>query len=128
MASKIEAQGPAEADEPELSWLPRERASFLIASLGSVTRVAETLGVSKSQPTRWRNGQERPSVAVATRLLDLDHVLARAMLLWPREVALDWLESPNSYLDHARPIDVLQTRGAGEVLDAIDSALSGTYA
>ena len=109
-------------------WLPKERIAFLIDSYGGVTKVARALGVAPSQPSRWRKGTERPGLDAARRLLDLDHVLARALLLWEPTAAHIWLESPNAHLGHARPVDVLATRGAGEVLDALDAALSGAYA
>jgi len=84
--------------------------------------------VSKSQPSRWKSGAELPGPEAARRLVDLDHALSRALLLWEPKTAVTWLESPNGYLDRARPIDVLMTRGSSEVLDALDAALSGAYA
>lgn len=116
--------GPAK----QTSWLAKERTEFLIGAYGGVTKLARTLGVSASQPSRWREGSERPGLETAKRLLDLDHVIARALLLWAPDVAVTWLESPNAFLDHARPIDVVLSRGTGEVLDALDAALSGAYA
>jgi putative toxin-antitoxin system antitoxin component (TIGR02293 family) len=110
------------------SWLPRERTQFVIDHYGGVSKLARLLGVAKSQPSRWKSGAEVPSLDTARRLVDLDHVLTRALLLWEPEAAVTWLESPNGYLDHARPIDVLMTRGASEVLDALDAALGGAYA
>ena len=110
------------------AWQPKEQTEFLIGSVGGVTRLAELLDVAKSQPTRWRQGTEVPSLPVAQKLLDLDAVFRRALLLWEPEVARIWLESPNAYLDHARPMDVLLTRGASEVIEALDSALAGGYA
>lgn len=109
-------------------WLPQQRADFVISTYGGVSKVAAALGVSKSQPSRWRSGAELPSADAARRLVDLDHVLSRALLLWEPETAVIWMESPNGFLDHARPIDVLVTRGSGEVIDALDAALSGAYA
>ena len=117
-------EGRAEA----VSWHPAARAEFVIELYGGVTKVARALRVSKSQPSRWRSGQEVPSLDAARRLADLDHVLTRALLLWEPAVAVTWLESPNGYLDGARPIDVLVTRGSTEVIDALDAALSGAYA
>src|SRR6476646_1098430 len=119
---------PAPARRPRAAvaqpaWLPKERIAFLIDSYGGVTKVARALGVAPSQPSRWRSGLERPGIDAARRLLDLDHVLARALLLWEPAVALDWLESPNAYLDQARPVDVVANRGAGDVLDALDAAV-----
>ncbi len=109
-------------------WRPQECTAFLIDSFGGVTNVARTLGVSASQPSRWRSGVERPGPETSRRLLDLTHVYSRALLLWEEPVARDWLQSPNAYLDHARPVDVLATRGASEVLDALDATQSGVYA
>jgi DNA-binding transcriptional regulator YdaS (Cro superfamily) len=98
-----------------------ERTGFLVERLGGGTKVANLLGVSKSQPTRWRNGQEQPSPAKAREIVDLDHVVARASLLWEPEVVQAWLEGSNAYLQGARPIDVLQVRGVSEVLAALEA-------
>ncbi|MDN5797837.1 MAG: helix-turn-helix domain-containing protein [Intrasporangium sp.] len=107
--------------------LTMQRTEFLVEALGGITRLAELLDVSKSQPSRWRSGKEQPSPAKARELIDLDHVLARATLIWESEVAIDWLFGSNSYLDGARPIDVLRVRGSSEVLDALDAAAAGAF-
>ncbi len=106
----------------------QERTEFLISAIGSGTALAEVLGVARSQPTRWRHGQESPSPETARELIDLDHVMARALMLFPQPVAVDWLTSANSYLDNARPIDVLRTRGSAEVIDALDATMAGAFA
>lgn len=107
--------------------LAMQRTEFLIDALGSGSALADVLGVSRSQPTRWRTGKESPSPQVARELVDLDHVMARASMLFTQPVALDWLTSSNSYLDGARPIDVLKTRGSAEVIAALDAALAGAF-
>lgn len=104
-----------------------QRTEFLVETLGSVTAVAELLNVNKSQTSRWKSGADQPSPGKARELLDLDHVLARAVLLWEPEVAIDWLLGSNSYLDGARPIDVLRLRGSSEVLQALDAAAAGAF-
>lgn len=101
------------------------RAEFLIETLGGGTRLAELLGVNRSQPTRWRKGVEQPSPIHARLMIDLEHVLDRALLLWTPKVALSWLTGTNSYLEGARPIDVLLSRGSSEVLDALDATEAG---
>jgi hypothetical protein len=100
-----------------------ERLDYLAASLGS-NRVAELLGVSKSQPSRWRARKDGISADNRRRLLDLDYVVARLDLLYPPEQAGIWLTSHNSVLG-ARPIDVLKLRGAGPVVAAIDAEEQG---
>ena len=106
----------------------QQRTELLITAVGSAAKLADILGVSRSQPTRWRKGDESPSPQKARELVDLDHVMARALMLFPQPVALDWLNSANAYLDGARPIDVLQLRGSTEVIDALDAAMSGAFA
>lgn len=101
------------------------RTEFLIEAVGGGAALAALLGVNRSQPTRWRQGAERPSPVSARMMIDLEHVLDRAMLLWAPSIALAWLGGTNAYLDGARPIDVLRTRGVSEVLDALDAAEAG---
>jgi uncharacterized protein (DUF2384 family) len=112
----------------EPAWQPKEQTQFLIDNYGGVTKLAAVLEVSKSQPSRWKDGVEVPSLAAAKKILDLAAVLRRALLLWEPEVARIWLESSNAYLDHARPIDVVMSRGPSEVIEALDSALAGGFA
>lgn len=107
--------------------LAMERTEFLIDAVGGGSTLADLLGVSRSQPTRWRTGKESPSPQIARELVDLDHVMARASMLFTQPVALDWLNSSNSYLDGARPIDVLKIRGSAEVIAALDAAMAGAF-
>ncbi len=106
---------------------PAMRTELVIHAVGTVEGVADLLGVSKSQPSRWRQGKERPNVATRRLLLDLEHVMARAHLLFTPEVAWDWLTGSNAYLEGARPIDVLRMRGASEVIDALDAATQDAF-
>ena len=110
-------RGAQPADDP----LSAERTRWLVAALGGGRRLAEILGVSPSQPSRWATGPERPGVRVAPALIDLEHVLARVRLVWAEPAASTWLTSANTYLNGARPADVLVLRGPGPVLDALDA-------
>lgn len=90
--------------------------------------VADLLGVARSQPSRWRSRRERPSPESRKRLSDLDHVLDRLLLeLHPDQAGL-WLTGPNPHLGGARPVDVLELRGAAAVLPAIDALAVGAFA
>lgn len=109
-------------------WAAQQRTVFLLDNFGGVTKLAGALDVSKSQPSRWKTGEEVPGPEAASRLLDLDYVFAFAMQAWDPAVVTDWLESPNGFLDNARPIDVLRQRGSGEVIDALRATISGGYA
>lgn len=109
-------------------WKAAERAAFLIDALGGVSKLAEALGVSKSQPGRWRDGTEKPGATAAKNLLDLDHVMGRASLVWAPDVAALWMNSSNAFLEGAKPIDVLITRGPNDVISALDATMSGAFA
>jgi len=61
----------------------------------------------------------------APLLIDLEHVLAKARLIWGEDAAKRWLSSANSYLEGARPLDVLQHRGPSAVLDALEAEMWG---
>jgi hypothetical protein len=114
-------------DLRDTSWQPVQRADFLVRILGN-KRVAELLSVSASQPSQWRRAKEVPGPEVAPVLLDLDHVVGRLLLIWDASVIVDWLTGPNAFLDGARPIDVLATRGSTEVIEAIEAEAQGAYA
>jgi hypothetical protein len=113
--------------EKSINWQPDVRASRVIRVLGN-RRAATLLGVAESQPSRWRRALEVPSSQVAPMLVDLDHIIARLQLVWDEEVIGDWLEGTNSFLDGARPIDVLRVNGLVPVLEAIEAEASGAYA
>jgi uncharacterized protein (DUF2384 family) len=90
--------------------------------------VAQLLNVSESQPSRWKTGEEVPSARSAPLLVDLDHVVGRLLLIWDSSVILDWLTGPNGFLEGARPIDVIATRGTTEVVEAVEAEAAGGYA
>ncbi|NLG55918.1 MAG: DUF2384 domain-containing protein [Rhodococcus sp.] len=108
------------ADDP----LSAERVRYLTELIGG-TALAEYIGVNRSQPTRWAKGDERPGPIAAPLLIDLEHVLARARLVWGGSAALIWLGSANAYLGGARPIDVLRLSGPAPVLEVLDAETWG---
>lgn len=108
------------ADDP----LAASRVRYLVDMLGG-TQLASLVGVNRSQPSRWMTGDERPGPVAAPLLIDLEHVIARARLVWGETAAATWLVSANSYLDGARPLDVLQLSGPAPVLEALDAETWG---
>lgn len=69
-----------------------------------------------------------PSPDDSAKFPDLDHVIALAAQTWHPAVVTDWMTTGNGFLEGARPIDVLLQRGSAEVIDALKTSLSGTYA
>ena len=97
------------------------RIELLIGALGSARMVAECLGVTRPLLSKWRAGSAMPSPAQLKLLVDLDHIMARASLIYAPTIARGWLVGHDSYLEGARPIEVLRLRGVQRVLDALDA-------
>lgn len=104
-----------------LESLVATRVELLVDSLGTATKVAQCLGVTRPQLSKWRAGTVMPSPAQLKLLVDLDHVMARASLIYAPPIARGWLFGPDSYLEGARPIDILHLRRVQDVLDALDA-------
>ncbi|HST46220.1 antitoxin Xre/MbcA/ParS toxin-binding domain-containing protein [Jatrophihabitans sp.] len=99
----------------------------LVAVLGNNT-LARILGVSISQPSRWRTGKEQISPENRRKLTDLNHVLERLLLEVYPDQAEDWLSSPNAHLGGGIPLNVLMLYGPAAVLEAIEALAGGAYA
>lgn len=111
------------------SWQPQQRAKFVVEAVGGTRRTADLLEVSPSQPSRWVSGVSVPGPAQARMLVDLEHVLTHALLVWADvDVARDWLTSSNAHLDGARPVDWIRVNGTAEVVDALRAEAAGAYA
>lgn len=105
----------------------RVRLGPLVDLFGS-NGVAEMLAVSRSQPSRWRSGQERISPQNQRRIVDLDYVVTRFGQLYSSPALLrTWLTSQNPHLG-ARPLDVLRLEGPRPLLLAIDALAQGAPA
>lgn len=102
------------------------RLERLIDELGN-NQLASLMGVSRSQPSRWRSGAEGMGPENRRRLIDLDYAFGRLeQLFTPRQAGI-WLSSENAHLG-ARPIDVLRIRGVTPVIAAIDAEAEGAIA
>ncbi|HEX9697480.1 MAG TPA: hypothetical protein VGB64_14335 [Actinomycetota bacterium] len=104
---------------------PAQRVDALARTLGS-NRLARVLGVSESQPSRWRSGHETPSESHHRAIADLDHIMERLHLVFAPATAMVWLESFN-YTLNARPIDALTQGRYADVLTAVEVADQGGF-
>ena len=101
-----------------------EKVEHLIAVYG-VNGVAALVGVSPSQPVRWRQGKERPSDTATRQLLGLEYLTSRLSEVFTAPQAQAWLASPNPYLAGSSPAYVFAHFGAAAVEPAISAVEIG---
>src|SRR5205809_5677452 len=95
-----------------------QKVEALRADFRSAAQLADLLGVSRSQITRWLRGAGiDPANAEKIDLLEL--VWANLLRLYSREAALAWLFGINPVLSDRRPIDLIRAGRAEELMRAI---------
>jgi uncharacterized protein (DUF2384 family) len=93
----------------------------------SQRRLAELLGVSPAQVTRWRRGQGIDE-ANAQRVDLLELVMSSLLRLYSAEAAQRWLSGVNPHLRGRRPIDLIRAGRTSELLEAIAQERVGSFA
>ena len=104
-----------------------EKVGALSQDFGSQRRLAELLGVSPAQVTRWRRGQGIDEINAA-RVDLLELVMANLLRLYPTPAAERWLVGFNPSLAGRRPLDLIRRGLVREVLDALASERAGSFA
>jgi transcriptional regulator with XRE-family HTH domain len=93
----------------------------------SAAQLADMLGVSRSQVTRWLRGAGiDPANAEKVELLEL--VWSGLLRLYDRDAALAWLFGLNPTLGDRRPIDLIRGGRAEELMQAIRAERSDSFA
>ena len=93
----------------------------------SQRRLAELLGVSPAQVTRWRQGSGIDELN-ARRVDLLELVMSSLLRLYSPEVAELWLLGLNPHLADRRPIDLVRAGHSRELLDALAQERAGSFA
>jgi transcriptional regulator with XRE-family HTH domain len=104
-----------------------EKVTALSHDLRSARRLAELLGVSPAQVSRWRRGQGIDLVN-AERVDLLELVMSSLLRIHPPEAAEAWLVGLNPQLGDRRPIDLIRAGRAREVIGAIAAERGGSFA
>src|SRR5215470_9852113 len=103
------------------------KVEALRADFRSAAQLADMLGVSRSQVTRWlRNAGIDPVNAEKVDLLKL--VWSNLLRLYEQPAALAWLFGVNPLLGDRRPIDLVRAGRAEELMQAIRAERSDTFA
>jgi transcriptional regulator with XRE-family HTH domain len=104
-----------------------QKVEALRADFRSAAQLADLLGVSRSQVTRWLRGAGiDPLNAEKVDLLEL--VWSSLLRLYDREAALSWLFGLNPLLGDRRPIDLVRAGRTEELMAAIRAERSDTFA
>jgi uncharacterized protein (DUF2384 family) len=103
------------------------KVDALRIDFGSAARLADMLGVSRAQVTRWLRGSGiDPLNAEKVDLLEL--VWSNLLRLYDREAALAWLFGINPVLGDRRPIDLIREGRTEELMRAIRAERSDSFA
>ena len=93
----------------------------------SAAQLADMLGVSRSQVTRWLRGAGiDPLNAERVDLLEL--VWSSLLRIYDREAAVAWLFGVNPTLGDRRPIDLIRAGRTEELMRAIRSERADSFA
>ncbi|MBO0713483.1 MAG: DUF2384 domain-containing protein [Acidimicrobiales bacterium] len=104
-----------------------EKVVALSRDFGSQRRLAQLLGVSPAQVSRWRRGQGIDDLN-AGRVDLLELVMSNLLRVYSTGAAERWLVGTNPSLGDRRPLDLIRRGQSRELLDAIASERAGSYA
>jgi hypothetical protein len=103
------------------------KVEALRADFRSAAQLADLLGVSRSQVTRWLRGAGiDPLNAEKVDLLEL--VWSSLLRLYDRQAALAWLFGINPRLGDRRPIDLVRAGRTEELMRAIRAERADSFA
>jgi len=103
------------------------KVEALRADFRSSAQVADLLGVSRSQITRWLRGAGiDPLNAEKVDLLEL--VWSALLRVYEKDAALSWLFGVNPRLGDRRPIDLVRAGRAEELMRALRSERADSFA
>jgi hypothetical protein len=104
-----------------------QKVRTLSVDFRSAARLADLLGVSRSQVTRWLRGAGiDPLNAEKVDLLEL--VWSSVLRIYDRDAALAWLFGVNPLLGDRRPVDLIRQGRTEELMRAIRAERSDTFA
>jgi transcriptional regulator with XRE-family HTH domain len=89
--------------------------------------VAEILGVSPSQVSRWRSGQ-LPDPDNADRLAGLALVVEMLARWLAPQVRESWLQGSNAHLGDRAPAYLIRLGRVADVIGALEAEKAGVYA
>jgi transcriptional regulator with XRE-family HTH domain len=102
------------------------KVEALARDFRSQRRLADALGVSPAQVSRWMRGQGIDPLN-AERLDLLELALSFLSRLYEPETAERWLEGMNPHLRNRRPLDLIRMGETQELLAALRQERAGSF-
>jgi hypothetical protein len=112
--------------DPPMPVATAVKVAALAADFGSQRRLADALGVSPAQVSRWKRGQGIDP-ANAERLDLLELALSSLRRVYEPETAEKWLLGRNPHLRNRRPLDLIRAGGTQELLLALRQERAESY-
>jgi transcriptional regulator with XRE-family HTH domain len=103
------------------------KVEALAKDFRSQRRLADALGVSPAQVTRWLRGKGIDA-GNAERIDLLELAMSSLLRLYAPEAVEDWLFGFNAHLGDRRPIDVIRQGRFDEIVNAIAQERAGSFA
>lgn len=89
--------------------------------------VAHLVGTNTRTVARWLAEESEPRTDARRRLLEVLAALELLSGVLQPQAAHDWLFSPNSMLEHRKPVDLLAEGDFRPVLGLIDALAEGVF-
>ena len=106
----------------------RSRLAAVMDKTGlEATDIARIIDRPPRSVSRWLKEDVQPRWESRERLLEVIYVIERLGQVVEPSASQDWLFSPNPYLQHRKPVDLLQEGNFQEVLALIDALGEGVY-
>lgn len=103
------------------------KVEALTRDFRSQRRLADALGVSPAQVSRWKQGRGIDGDN-AERLDLLELAMSSLLRVYEPETAEKWLNGLNPRLGNRRPIDLIRAGATEELLTALQQERAGSYA
>lgn len=104
-----------------------ERIRTLAVAVGSGARLADLLGVSRAQVTRWLRGAEIDSPNTE-RVERLECVWSNVQRVYERDAAIAWVFGVNPLLGDRRPVDLIRHGRTEDLMRVVRAERSDTFA
>jgi uncharacterized protein (DUF2384 family) len=125
-ATKTVAQQIVLRQNTDMPVAVAQKVKTLSVDFRSSARLADLLGVSRSQVTRWLRGAGiDPLNAEKVDLLEL--VWSSVLRIYDQDAALAWLFGVNPLLGDRRPVDLIRQGRTEELMRAVRAERSDTF-